>query len=869
MDNQYRNPNRRDGRRPVPNTSRMRQSVPPAARHSSRDISSSSRPAPANAPGRDGAGKRHLSGMSAAKKKKLLKRQKKKRTPLRILGKVLLTVFLVCFISGCLVGGVLAIYVFGYVDSSLGFELSDMKLDYTSIIYVKRPGTDEYVEYQRLKSTQNRIWVNYDDMPKILRDAFVAVEDKRFYEHNGVDWRRTSGAVANMFFGQEDSSTYGGGSTITQQLVKNLTEDKDITPMRKIREIMRALELEKKNTKETILESYLNTIYLNNGNYGVETASNYFFNKSVDELSLVECAALAAMTKEPAYYDPYEDPENNKERRTYVLREMATQKLITQAQYNSAIKEELVLVSSSERPASYKEKYSYFVDAILDDMEALFVSQGKTETAANHMIYTNGYKIYATLDTEIQAKLDNIYVNETENSDIFRQLDTEVQPESAVVVMDYHGQIVGMVGGRGEKEGNRTWNNATMAYRQPGSSIKPLSIYSSGIDLDVITYSSVYIDQRIRRGGVNIGNYEGTVTGPMFVQDAVERSNNTVAVQVLEDLSFDSSYEYLTEHYHFKRVVPDDKAWSPLALGAMTYGVTVKESTAAYTAFGNLGKYWAPVTFSKITTDNDQTVVFEQPERPEQAIGEDTAFVMNQILQTVYYGESGSALRAYVVDGMRAFAKTGTTDDDKDRWVIGGTPYYTAGVWFGYKDNSRMRGLGRNPTLAIWSACMHAIHEELEPKDFPTTDTASFRRFCLVSGELATGNCPATSIGVYKNSYLPACTAHGGMALGALGTQDRLPTYTKPLIKDPNDKEDESSSTAPPSSSETPPSSQSLPDIPSVPELPPPAPPSSEPQPPAPPVSVPPVSVPPESPQSQGGQQGQQNPPVQKPPAPG
>ena len=248
------------------------------------------------------------------------KKPKKKRGPAAKVGRIILSIFLIFVITGCLIVGTFAVYVFGFVDDTLDDDLNELKMDFTTTLYVKSGDTGEYVEYQRLHGEQNRIWISIDQMPEDLINAYIAIEDKRFLSHNGVDWKRTISAFANMFLDLYSSNQ--GGSTITQQLVKNLTGDNDQRPMRKIREIMRARYVENNYTKETIIECYLNTIALANGIYGVEVASNYYFGKSASELDVAECATLAAMAKEPERYRPDENPEDNKERRLTVLFEM-------------------------------------------------------------------------------------------------------------------------------------------------------------------------------------------------------------------------------------------------------------------------------------------------------------------------------------------------------------------------------------------------------------------------------------------------------------------------------------------------------------------------------------------------------------------
>ena len=374
-------------------------------------------------------------------------KSKKPKTTKQKVFKTVLSTALIFVITMCLVAGSFLIYVFGFIDDDLGVNLFDMDQAYTTTIYVKDSKTDEYTEYQRLHGGVNRIWVEYEKdraeandptyngIPQKLADAFVAIEDERFYTHGGVDWKRTFGAFVNMFI--EIYSSNQGGSTITQQLVKNITWDTEQTGMRKIREIMRARRIEKTVDKDVILECYLNTITFANGIGGVEVAANYYYNKSASELTLAECAGLASIVKAPETYRPDKYPEKNAQRRKLVLGKMLELKYITEEEYNEALAEEVKIVADK---ATIKEIEinNYFVDALIDDVvDDLIKKYDCDEAYAEQMFYSGGFKIYSTMDPTIQSKVDKYYSN-TSN---FIKNKNGVSAQSSFTVMDYEGQV--------------------------------------------------------------------------------------------------------------------------------------------------------------------------------------------------------------------------------------------------------------------------------------------------------------------------------------------------------------------------------------------------------------------------------------------
>ncbi len=699
------------------------------------------------------------------------KKPKKKRGPAARIGQIVLSIFLIFVITGCLIVGTFAVYVFGFVDDTLDDDLNELKMDFTTTLYVKDGDTGNYVEYQRLHGEQNRIWIGIDQMPEDLINAYIAIEDKRFLSHNGVDWKRTISAFANMFLNLYSSNQ--GGSTITQQLVKNLTGDNDQRPMRKIREIMRARYVENNYTKETIIECYLNTIALANGIYGVEVASNYYFGKSASDLDVAECATLAAMAKEPERYRPDEHPDNNKERRLTVLFEMYDQGLITAEEYEAAKAEDVVITASRES-LNEAESNTYFVDTVIDNViRDLMDTYGYDQTYASNRFYNGGYKIYCTLDPKIQEVLDTVYTTDSNFAKLTNKKNPDEAVQSAMTVMDYEGHIVGIVGGRGKKTGVRELNRAYNVARQPGSTMKPIAVYAPALESNLITYSSKVLDQPIQ---ANIGgktqnwpknSYSGYI-GTTNVKTALERSINTVPVRILQELTLESSFEFLTTKMGITTLDEvNDLNLGSLALGGSYRGITPTELTAAFATFGNLGKYYKPTTYSKITDQYDEVVL--EPTKPTVAIGEDTANIMNKLLQNVIYGSSGTGTSAQF-GTLPLYGKTGTTSDNNDRWFVGGSPYYIAACWYGF-DTPYTLNVSGNPALNVWKKVMSQINSGLEYKDFPQSEAVVYGRYCTESGMAATGNCSSTAYGWFKASYRPACTTHGGKLLDAASSK--------------------------------------------------------------------------------------------------
>ena len=683
---------------------------------------------------------------------------------------VLLSLLIVLVLTMIIVGVCILSYTISLVNGDKLIDLDAYKnsQDQTSIVYAYDKNGETY-EIARLHGEENRIWVDLSEIPEDVQNAFICLEDKRFYKHSGVDWMRTFKAVLTL-------GRSGGGSTITQQLIKNLTDEKQATVARKFNEILYALNLEKNFDKSEILEAYLNTIPLGSGCYGVQTASQKYFGKDIKEVNAAEAATMAVITKAPTKYNPLLNPDNNQKRKLLCLEYMKDQHKLSKQEYEDAVNYKIVFtndpnfVPSKEVSKTLKQDTkinSYYVDYVIDSVIKDLKSQyGYTQSEAYRMIYYGGLKIYCAVDEDVQAAAEDIYVNRTgfpEEAD--RTEDgsngTKRKVQSGITIMNYEGRVVAMVGGAGKKTINRGLNRATDAVRSPGSSIKPLSVYGPGIDRNILTYSTRLMDYGIivngQRWPRNFSGSMGSEDSYCILQSAVAQSLNTTSAQALKRVGLDTSFDYVTNHFHLSTLIADgdntDKNFSSLAVGGMSRGVTTLEMCAAYCTFGNGGKYYKPYCYYKVTDFSGKNVYLETAANPEQAIGSDTATIMNKILQTVTMG--GGTGWGKGVTGFTTYMKTGTTSDTKDKWCCGGTPYYCAAVWYGYDKQEELQTGGSNPAANIWNLVMTKVHEGLPEKDFDYDGTVVYRSYCAESGLLAGEGCTKTGSGWYKANALP------------------------------------------------------------------------------------------------------------------
>lgn len=700
-------------------------------------------------------------------------------------GRVIGTILLVFVLTAAIFAGIFSAYINSSMRGRVEVYLDEFETKVSTELYYQEPSSGEWTMYHTLfLDSENRIWADLEQIPKDLRNAVVAIEDKRFYTHKGVDWHGTARAIFSTIFG----GSVQGGSTITQQLVKNVTGDNQNTVKRKVMEIYRAQELEKRYEKDEILEAYLNEVYFGYSCYGVVTASLKYFNKDVSELSLAECASLIAITNNPSLYDPLQTDwglENNRTRQLLVLGAMLEQGKIDQAAYDAA-KEENVVFSNGytilggrvdvdtdkkddtdtaggdEQPEEETEtatsSQSYFTDAVIEDVAAALVEKygltdstnpvtGEVTTAFEqgvNMVYGKGYKIYTTQNPDYQKIAEEVctdtsnlpYTSSYTNS--YGEKETEQLQVGMTIVDPYTGYVVAMVGGAGVKQYDRGWNWATSA-RQCGSAIKPISVYAPALDDGTINGASTIDDYPVMvlNGSVYPKNANGRYKGLTPLHTAIARSTNTCAVRVVQEYGTSRSYDFMTNKLGFTTLTSQDaQQVGNMGLGGLDRGVTTEEMAAAFAAFANEGIYTAPRTFVRVE-DADGNVILENEAKASVAMKDTTAALMNSLLQEVINGGTGYEGR---ISGMHVAGKTGTTNNDQDRYFVGYTPYYSCAVWVGYVHNQRIVASG-NPAASMWQKVMSRIHADLPDKDFFSCSGLTYVKVCADSGLLATDSC--------------------------------------------------------------------------------------------------------------------------------
>ena len=715
----------------------------------------------------------------------------KRRGPVRrffgALGRAFAIMVFIGIITGSIVVSVMALYVFNALEDAPIVDLSNVEvnLNNTSYIYVTDPDTQEQTVVKELYSGQNREWVSYSEIPQTLIDVTVAAEDKRFREHHGVDWLRTIRSTLGYFGG---SSRIQGGSTITQQVIKNLTGNDEVTPERKVQEIFTALKLEKNYSKEQILETYLNVAFFSNQCYGIQSASKLYFNKDISELNVAEAATLIAITNAPTRYNPLrENPnedygwgtgmEENKERRDYILGEMLDAGMLTQSEYEEWINYEVQLAPREEVQSTsdgLTALTDWHTDQVIEDVITdLQEEYNYTRAYATNMVYSGGYRIYSTMDPDIQQSLEDSYAN----PDTFPALNNSEYPETAAIVIAPDGSVKGMIGGN-EKTSNRLFNRATQSQRHPGSAMKPISAYLNAFERDLITWSTTFVDEplTLTENGETFEwpvNYTNSYTHePMTVQYAVQQSINTVPAQIVNILTPQVCYDTLKNKFQISTLQEADAtSLSAMALGGMTTGMTLEELVGCYQIFVTGGMYVKPYTYTHVT-DMEGNVILEKDTTQVRVISEETATVLNRLLQTVVSRGTGAQANIQNQTGIVTAGKTGSSTgvkyvngvqvdiDNPDLWFIGFTPYYIGGVWMGYDIQEEIY-YSTYPTPILWKNLMLPIHEGLEAADFTYSENVQALQYCTESGDLATENCPSTATGWYKETYIPSsCILH-------------------------------------------------------------------------------------------------------------
>ena len=669
--------------------------------------------------------------------------QKRKRIFPKILFALFLTLLVVVFSA--------SVYILTKYETKVDMTMfgSDIIDSTTRFYYLSSNGEPIELE-ETLKGSRRLLYAEYEKIPQDLVNAFVAIEDKRFFEHKGVDIYRTVSAAANHFLGFDERY---GASTITQQLIKNVSGKNEITVDRKIQEILWAFDLEKNMTKEEILENYLNVINLSQGCYGVGAAADIYYSKDVSELTLSECATIAAITNSPTYYNPIRNPENNKERRNVILGQMLEQGYIDEAEYLEAYNSEIEL--NINENAISETVNSWYIDMVVDDVVSdLVTTYGYSEDTAARMVYNGGLRIVTAMDPTVQKIMEKYYLN-TSN---FKYKGEAMAESSMIVINPYNGNILGVVGAIGEKEGNRIQSFATDAKRPSGSTIKPLSVYAPALESGIINYATVYDDIPLEFYKSGNGyklwpqNANMVYNGLTNVNYALKNSLNTVALKVLYQVGVGNSFDFvknklgmssLVESMHTDAGYITDKAPAAMGLGQMNYGVTLRELTDAYSMFANGGQTSKARSYLSVT-DSRGREILKNEEKHEYAISSANACIMTKMLQNVI--TTGTASAVTLDNTVDVAGKTGTTQNDCDKWFVAYTPYCVGGVWYGYEYPQPITKRQKNAYLEIWNDIMTELHKSYfiptyGMKKFKDDKNVVKATYCKDSGKLMSSAC--------------------------------------------------------------------------------------------------------------------------------
>ena len=704
-----------------------------------------------------------------AKKKDTKLKFKHKHPKLALILKIMIIIFLLLIVIGA---GVLIGLVYGLWGDDFKIDMSELVLSDNSYIV-----DSEGAVLAELSGDENRKVVTLEEMSPYLPKAYIAIEDERYYQHHGVDLKRTAAAILS-FVTHGGTSTAGGGSTITQQLVKNVTKDKEDEGiagiLRKVKEWAKAYQVENVMSKDQIIELYLNLIFIggDNENHGVEIASEYYFNKSAKDLSIAQCAFLAGINHSPNKYNPYKGTDVTElisKRTKRVLSKMKELNFVTQEEYDAAVAE--VDAGFQFQNGAKGNVYSSHTDALISQLiSQIMEEKGLSESAAKTYLYGGGFKIYSTQVTSIQNVMEEEVKNKkykVESRKTKNKKDVEhIYSQAAMVVIDpSKGYVVGCVGQLGEKTTSRGQNRATQSTRSTGSSFKPLSTIVPGIDTGTITPATIYSDTYtiFNKGTAqqyDPKNYNGYST-LRSIRSAVTTSQNIPFIKVMAELTPAKCIEYLKK-MGISTIVDRDNGLST-AIGGLTYGVSPLEMAGAYATIANNGVYIQPTFYSKVEDSNGKVVITPN-QKTERAFSEDTAYIVKNLLTstiTGFRGYAGTASNCRI-PGMDVAAKTGTTNDDFDRWLCGFTNYYAGAAWFGF-DQPEDVDFSGNPAGQIFASVMKQIHKGLPNSTFEKTANIVSATVCATSGKLASDRCTDTYSEVFIKGHLPeTCDAHQG-----------------------------------------------------------------------------------------------------------
>lgn len=719
--------------------------------------------------------------------KKLKNKNKDKKGKHKILKRVILIIiFIIILLILAAIGAFIAIFF----SDKFAMSKEDLTINYTNTFVYDSEGN----LIRELTGEENRKIISFKDMPDNLPNAFIAIEDERFYDHHGVDVKRTAAATVTYIFNGGSSSF--GGSTITQQLIKNITNEKDDEGAagveRKIKEMSRAYQIEKILSKDDILELYLNIIYL--GGYGqnicgVEVASEYYFSKSAKDLDLAECAFLAGINHSPNSYNPFIETDNSekiKSRTKTVLDKMKELGYVSEEEYNKAVQKVENGLPFQQGNTSSGAIVSYHLSSAIEQVvNQLVEEKGMSYEYAKSRLYGGGYKLYTTQVSSIQTRMEEEY--KKDKYIIKSSKNQGEHSQSAMVIIDYKtGNVVGCVGGLGT-DVDATGLNRINSPRQPGSSIKPIASIAPGLEKNIITAATVYDDSPTTFGTYSPHNSGNYYLGLCTVRKAIEVSANVVEVKIMSELGPENSIKFLKQ-LGLAHIVEGKDANLAMVLGGLTYGATPLEMAGAYAAIANGGEYITPTFYTELK-DKSGNVVLKAKQEKTRVMTEGTAYMVKSILKSPVTGSGGTA-RNCAISGMDVGAKTGTTDENCDRWLCGITPYYVGATWFGFDQNEKIYYSGGNPSAVIWAAIMQDIHKNLPSKTFDKPSNIVTAKICKDTGKLATSSCTNTYTEEFVAGTVPgSCTGHEKITIckesGKLATEYCKDTEEKVVLQQP------------------------------------------------------------------------------------
>lgn len=665
----------------------------------------------------------------------------------------ILTVIGISALALSLIFALLVFSLFLFARKNLNFEADDALFVSSgrggTRLFAKNENGESVETALLLQNGVKKVKYSLEEISPYLKEGFVAMEDREFYSHSGVNYRRTLAALSNYIF---KTSSRFGASTITQQVVKNISGDNQPTLSRKLAEIMRAMRIEGSHGKEEILELYLNIVPFTDNMAGVGVASVTYFGKEPSELTAAEAATLIGITNSPAKYNPYRHYDASVEKRNRVLYAMRDFGVIDEAEYTAALAEPITLVKKEQTAES---RYTWFTETVLSDVSSdLMKKYGISESAARLLLFSGGYEIYTTENIEIQRILEDYF----ENPDNFPSATRRGLEFSMAICDSLTGDLIAIYGSAGKKSGDRLMNYATVNLT-PGSVLKPIALYAPLIDKRLVTPSSIFSDspQKIteKDGSFSVypKNYPDIYEGEITLRTALEKSKNTVAVRLYSMLGGENIFYSLKNDFGFDSLVRSvynkngdkitDVDLSPLALGQLSYGVPLVKLTSAYTTFAADGVHRKCRSYTEVL-NSDGKLILENATEEKRVFRKETARLMNKLLEGVC--ERGTARSITLGELVDTAGKTGTSGADRDRLFVGYTPYVTAGIYCGYPDKKTAVGNNSPSHLEIWDSVMRRVHEYIigndeSPLGF-STEGLEYLPYRTDTGEIIYGDVP-------------------------------------------------------------------------------------------------------------------------------